>query len=188
MKICLFFLAFSLTYLSYAQTADAITIDSLAQVKDTGHSVKKATILSAVLPGAGQVYNHLAMPKGKKNAFWKVPLIYAALGGTGYLLIKENTLQRELKNEYKTRIAGGEGLEKYALYDLQGVETLHNQHLNRRDLMILAFGAVYLLQVVDAAVEAHFVRFDISEDLSMSIRSAYLAPGQAGVKLSLGFK
>lgn len=188
MKVGLLFLALTLTFFSYAQTAEATAVDSLAQVKDTGHSVKKATILSAVLPGAGQVYNHLAMPKGKKNAFWKVPLIYAALGGTGYLVLKENALQRELKNEYKTRVAGNEGLEKYALYDLQGIETLYNQHLNRRDLMILGFGAVYLLQVVDAAVEAHFVRFDISEDLSLQIRPTYLSTQQAGVKLSLSFK
>jgi hypothetical protein len=187
-KIALLFLALTFSIFSYAQTAEATAADSLAQVKDTVHSVKKATILSLVLPGAGQVYNHLAMPKGKKNAYWKVPLIYAALGGTGYLVLKENALQRELKKEYKTRIAGNEGLEKYAEYDLQGVETLYNQHLNQRDLMIIAFSAAYLLQVVDAAVEAHFVRFDISEDLSLQLRPSYLSPNQAGVKLSLSFK
>ena len=188
MKVCLLFLALSLSFLFNAQTAENPVVDSLAQVKDTGHSVRKATILSAVLPGAGQVYNHLAMPKGKKNAYWKIPLIYAALGGTGYLVLKENALQRELKKEYKTRLAGNEGLEKYEQYDLQGIETLYNQHLNQRDLMIVAFGAAYLLQVVDAAVEAHFVRFDISEDLSLQLRPSYLSPNQAGLKLSLSFR
>ncbi|MGV3629712.1 MAG: DUF5683 domain-containing protein [Bacteroidota bacterium] len=188
MKVGLLFLALTLTFFFGAQTAENVAVDSLAQVKDTGHSVKKATILSAVLPGAGQVYNHLAMPKGKKNAYWKVPLIYAALGGTGYLLLKENGLQRELKKEYKTRAAGNNGLAKYEQYDLQGIETLYNQHLNQRDLMILAFGAVYLLQVVDAAVEAHFVRFDISEDLTLHVSPSYLSAYQPGVKLSLKFK
>ena len=187
MKVALLFLALTFHFHFNAQTAEVAVVDT-TKVSDTIHSVKKASILSAVLPGAGQVYNHLAMPKGKKNAYWKVPLIYAGLGGTGYLLLKENGLQRELKKQYKTRVAGGQGLEKYEQYDLQGVETLYNQHRNQRDLMIGAFGAVYLLQVVDAAVEAHFVRFDISEDLSASLRPAYLAPGQAGLKLSLSFK
>ena len=50
------------------------------------HSVKTATILSLALPGAGQVYNHIAMPKGKKKAYWKVPLIYAGVALTFFLM------------------------------------------------------------------------------------------------------
>ena len=62
------------------------------------HSVKKATIYSAVIPGAGQVYNHLAMRKGKKKAFWKVPLIYTGLAGTGYLVMQNNQLKPTEQN------------------------------------------------------------------------------------------
>lgn len=163
------------------------TIPMKEVVKDT-HSVKKATILSVVLPGAGQVYNHLAMPKGKKNAFWKVPIIYGGLGATGYMVLKTNFLQKELKKEYKTRLAGNEGLEKYEQYDLQGIEFLYNQKLNQRDLFILGFALVYLIQVADAAVEAHFVSFDISEDLTLKFSPTYLSANQAGVKMSLSFK
>lgn len=151
------------------------------------HSVKKAVILSAVVPGAGQVYNHLAMPKGKKKAYWKVPLIYAGLGGTGYMVVSNHITQKELKNEYKTRLAGNTGLEKYKDYDLDGVETLYNQHLNQRDLFFLGFAAVYVLQIVDAAVEAHFVSFDISEDLTLRLAPAILNTNQAGLSLSLYF-
>lgn len=152
---------------------------------DTTHSVKKTAFFSAILPGSGQVYNHLAMPKGKKNAWWKVPLIYAGLGGTGYMVIKNNILQKELKQEYKTRLAGNSGLEKYQLYDLQGIETLYNFHLNQRDLFILGFGVVYLIQVIDAAVEAHFVSFDISEDLTLTFSPTYFSMYQPGIKVSL---
>ena len=50
--------------------------DSLAVAPDTvkTHSWKKAILFSAVVPGSGQIYNHIAMPKGKKKAYWKVPL------------------------------------------------------------------------------------------------------------------
>lgn len=163
----------------------------LPKIQDTTHSVKKASILSVVLPGAGQVYNHIAMPKGKKNAYWKVPLIYAGLGATGYLMIQNNIQQKSLKKEYLfrekskfTEISD----PRWQQYDAQGVLTLYEQKLNRRDLFILAFSAVYILQIVDAAVEAHFVNFDISEDLSLRVSPTVMGFQSAGLKLSFNFK
>lgn len=153
---------------------------------DTTHSVKKATIFSAILPGSGQVYNSTALPKGKRTAYWKVPLIYAGLGGTGYMLLKHNTEQKQLKTEYKARLKGEEP-SAYKEYDMEGLETLYNFHLNQRDLFILGFGFVYLMQVVDAAVEAHFVRFDISEDLTLKVSPSIEQAYYPGISISLNF-
>ncbi len=152
------------------------------------HSIRKAVILSACLPGAGQVYNHLAMPKGKKKAFWKVPLIYAGLGASTYFLITNQQTQKELKQEYTNRIELKPGAAEWAGYDDQGVLTLYNQYLNWRDLSIVAVGIVYLLQVTDAGVEAHFVNFDVSEDLSMGFDPVILDYRTPGLKLSLNFR
>jgi hypothetical protein len=152
------------------------------------HSIRKAVILSACLPGAGQVYNHLAMPKGKKKAFWKVPLIYAGLGASTYFLITNQHTQKELKQEYTNRIELKPGAAEWAGYDDQGVLTLYNQYLNWRDLSIVAVGIVYLLQVTDAGVEAHFVNFDVSEDLSMGFDPVILDYRTPGLKLSLNFR
>lgn len=152
------------------------------------HSPKKAVIFSAVLPGAGQVYNHLAMPKGKKKAFWKVPLIYAGLGATGFFLINNQLTQLSLKQEYTNRENGNALDPKWQEYDIQGVETLYNQYLDARDLSILAFSAVYLLQVIDAGIEAHFVHFDISEDLSLAIKPTYLGKNTLGMRLCFNFR
>ena len=151
------------------------------------HSVKLATIFSAVLPGAGQVYNHLAMPKGKKKAFWKIPIIYAGIGATGFFLLKNNSLKNDYKNEYKNRAAGLEGKEEYQAYDDQAILSLYDLHLRRRDLFIVGFSAAYILQILDATVEAHFVEFDISEDLSLKIEPTFITYKQAGIKLSLNF-
>ncbi len=144
------------------------------------HSVKKATIYSAVIPGAGQIYNHIAMPKGKKKAFWKVPLIYAGLLGTGSSIISNNSLRKAYRQEYDYRIASN-SVSNFFEYDNSGLLVLHNEARSRRDLFIAAFGFVYLLNVVDAAIEAHFVSFDVSENLNISFRPVY------GINQGLGF-
>ncbi len=169
----------------YGQTVDTT---SVLQDSVKPHSPKKAIIFSAIVPGAGQVYNHMAMPKGKKKAYWKVPLIYAGLGVTGYYLINNQQTQGSLRTEYENRLNNQPLNAQWELYDDQAVLTLYNQYLNWRDLSILAFGAVYILQVVDAGIEAHFVEFDISPDLSLALRPTYLGQSTVGVKMNFNFR
>jgi hypothetical protein len=152
------------------------------------HSPKKAVIYSAILPGAGQVYNHIAMPKGQKKAFWKVPLIYAGLGTMTYFLISNQQTQRSLRKEYEYRIDGQTVDPEWELYDDAAIDVLYNQYLNRRDFSILGLGAVYLIQIVDAGIEAHFVKFDISEDLTLAIEPAYFGRNTAGLNLRFNFR
>ena len=152
------------------------------------HSIRTALILSAALPGAGQVYNHLAMPKGKRKAAWKVPLIYAGLGGATYFLISNHQTQKSLKNEYTLRLDGLTGDEKWSSYDNQGILQLYEQHIRWRDLSIVGVALVYLLQVTDAGVEAHFVNFDVSPDLTLSIDPVLLNQRSVGIGLTLKIK
>lgn len=179
--LLLFFLFF--TFVSRAEDTTTVQTDSVP-----GHSIKKAVILSAVVPGAGQIYNHLAMPKGQKKAFWKVPLIYAGLGATSYFLITNQQQKNLYRSEYEFRQEYGAFNDlSLSVYDDQALVTLHDQYLSWRDMSILALGAVYLIQVVDAGVEAHFVSFDVSEDLSMSFQPTMLNPQTAGLSLRLNF-
>jgi len=161
------------------------------EVQDTvTHSVRKATILSAVVPGAGQVYNHLAMPKGKKKAFWKVPLIYAGLGTLGYFIIDNHRTVLELRDQYNTIDTGGTATGIWSVYgaDKSAILSLHDQYAQWRDFSIIGFTAVYAVQVLDAAVEAHFVNFDVSEDLSVRLSPTMMTPQSAGIKISLKFR
>lgn len=172
---------------------ETVNEDVMATDSTDQHSVKKAVIFSAVIPGAGQVYNHIAMPKGKKKAYWKVPLIYAGLGATTYYAFKSNTEQKELKQEYLNRTNLGIQSDKYENYDDTGILQLYQQKLNNRDLLFLGMGLVYLIQIADAAVEAHFVNFDITDDLSMKVRPAFIplsyrSPVTVGVSLQFNLK
>lgn len=177
------FVSFRAVCFSQVNDADSLVADTIEV-----HSPKKAVIYSAIVPGAGQIYNHIAMPKGKKKAYWKVPLIYAGIGATGYFLVTNQSTQKALKADYTNRINGGIPDPRWQQYDDQGILTLYNQYLDWRDLSILGMGAVYLLQVVDAGIEAHFVEFDISEDLSLAIQPAYFGSNTAGISFNFKFR
>lgn len=189
----LFFLLFFISIVSFAQenelqndmVSDTLSVE---KIKDTIHSPTKAALLS-LIPGGGQIYNHIAMPKGKKKAYWKVPLIYAGLGVTGYYAIKNNIDQKALKEEYLFRSDYGyPNLTEYAEYDDQGVLTLFEIKRTNRDLMIFAFILVYGLNILDAHVEAHFVNFDISKDLSLSIQPRLHDFRTPGIAFSFNFR
>jgi hypothetical protein len=155
-----------------------------------GHSPKRAALYSTLLPGAGQVYNHINMPKGKRKAFWKVPLIYGGLGATGYLMVNNHLDQRRIREEYLFRSNNpGETLySQYDFYDNLGLITLRQQRVASRDLMLFAFIGVYGFNVLDAFIEAHFVEFEVTPDLTFQARPKVNEFGGVGVSLSFNFR
>ncbi|WP_107040090.1 DUF5683 domain-containing protein [Brumimicrobium mesophilum] len=192
MRFFLVFLLFICATLSAQETEQFNKFENdssiVVQERDTTHSPKKAALYS-LIPGGGQIYNHLAMPKGKKKAFWKVPIIYAGLGATGFFAIQNHITQRNLKAEYLFRSEfDTPNLQEYSQYDDQGILTLFEDTRRSRDLMIFAFIAVFGLNVLDAHVEAHFVNFDISKDLSLNLKPRMHDFKTPGLSLSLNFR
>lgn len=185
-------LALLLCFISFSclSQVDSLQTSGKDKVKDSvkPHSIRTAILLSAALPGAGQVYNHIAMPKGKRKAYWKVPLIYAGLTGASYFLVSNHQDQKSLKTEYKLRLEGQIGDNEWSSYDDQGILQLYEQKLRWRDLSIVGLALAYLLQVTDAGVEAHFVSFDVSPDLTLSIDPVLLNQRSVGVGLTLKIK
>jgi hypothetical protein len=187
MKFWAITLIFLFNFSLYAQTAkDSLAISS----QEKKHSVLLATLFSTGLPGAGQVYNSIAMPKGKKHAYWKVPLIYAGLGASIYFLVKNQQKVNLYRDEYVNRVRFGVTSPDLAMYDLSAIKSLHDTYLNRRDLTILATFGVYVINILDAAVEAHFVKFDVSKNLSLQIRPTVIGgfTYATGVAVSLNFR
>jgi hypothetical protein len=89
-------------------------------------------------------------------------------------------MRKAYRQEYDYRIATNTS-SNFFEYDNVGLLTLHNEARSNRDLFIAAFGLVYLLNVVDAGIEAHFVSFDVSENLNISFRPVY------GINQGMGF-
>lgn len=153
---------------------------------DSLYPYKKAALFSAILPGAGQIYNSVNASK-RKNAYWKVPLIYAGLGATSFLLMQNQQTINSLKTEYNARIIGPPVNPKWVDYDNLALISLYDQYARLRDLSILGVGAVYMVQILDAAVEAHFLHFDVSKDLTLQFLP-FAAPQRFGCTAKLTFK
>jgi hypothetical protein len=126
------------------------------------HSPRKASILSAVLPGAGQIYN---------RKYWKAPIVWAGLGTCIYFIRENNSEYQRYKTAYIAIIDGDPNTvdEFNGAFSAQSVLNVVDTYRRWRDLSYLAFAAVYILNVVDAGVDANFVRFDVGRDLSLGI-------------------
>ncbi len=151
------------------------------------HPFKKAMLYSACVPGAGQVYNSIKSTVGPKKAYWKIPLIYSALGATSYFLISNQLTQKSLKEEYTFRINNNNATNnsKWEQYDNDAVLTLYKQYLNWRDLSILGVAAVYFIQIADAGVEAHFLHFDVSDKLTFKVEPTLMNYKSVGIRMQL---
>jgi hypothetical protein len=159
----LFFLGCSL----FAQTKDTLTVEQekVLVVQDTT-TVKeaynplapsKAAFYSAVLPGLGQAYN---------KRYWKIPLVYAGIGTGIYFYVRNTDDYNRFRDAYKRRLAG------FTDDEFQGISTDRLIDAQRtagknRDTSILVSVAFYVLNIIDANVDAHLKQFNVSEDLSI---------------------
>ncbi len=148
--IVLFFL-FGTILCSYSQ--------SIENKGKKTHSPRKATIFSTIVPGLGQAYN---------KKYWKIPVIYAGIGAFAYLSIDNNNEFNRFKTAYKQRI-DGETDEFYGILNDQALLNEMDRWRKFRDYCIVGGLVFYILQIVDANVDANLYDFDVSDDLSLRI-------------------
>ena len=159
----------------YAQTDTLASGDDLWKLR---HSPKRATLYSALIPGAGQVYN---------RKYWKAPIAWAGLG-ISYYFIRENRTQYDrYKDAYIAVVDGDPNTidEFNGAYSSGALLDVANTYRRWRDMSYVAIGLVYVLNIVDAAVDAHFVRFDVGRDLSLGIGPSVPMAAQGGFGVAL---
>lgn len=129
----------------------------------------KAAFYSAVLPGLGQIYN---------KRYWKLPIVYGAIGGSIYAYTWNNDWYDRFRTAFKRRQAGFTDDEFYDRdnnnapddppdFDLDVLENQQERFQRDRDLWLVVAIAMYVLNIVDANVDAHLKQFNVDEDLSM---------------------
>ena len=139
---------------------------------------RKAMFYAAILPGAGQVYN---------KKYWKVPLVYGGFLGLIAVVKFYNDAEVKYKGELYYLI-NNKGVQYYpgTRHTEDRLRTVVDQARRQRDYFIIITGFFYLLQMVDAHVDAHLKEFDLNPKLHVSIEPRY-SPGN-GIGAGLTFR
>ena len=149
------------------------------------HDPKVAIFRSAVLPGWGQAYN---------KKYWKIPIVYAALGTTTAVFLFNIKTYNELRQAviYKSDTIPSNDLlipPEYRNFRVETLQSFRNTYRQYIDYSVLVFILAWGLNVVDAAVDAHLKAFDVSSDLSLKIKPSYdYLTSTSGLSLVLTLK
>lgn len=120
----------------------------------------KAAFYSAVIPGLGQAYN---------KKYWKIPVVYAGLGTSMYFYFDNNKKYMEYRNEYKKRLLGIHDTTdpKFGRLDNDRIIRGQEYYQRYRDLSMVITVVVYVLNIIDANVDAHLQQFNVDDDLTL---------------------
>jgi hypothetical protein len=186
--LCSAFLSMQVTLAQQKQPSPAAP--NSYEVALAAHSPKKAATRSAILPGLGQIYN---------KKYWKVPIVYGALGVSGGIFIYNLTNYKDTRFAYRVkynmRVNHTDSLLynsiRYNLKPLSEESLRYYRDQFRRDIdyAALFFLFIWGLNVMDATVDAHLKSFDVGPNLSLQLHTGYSEIAQTNglsVRLQLG--
>lgn len=137
-------------------------------VRNRQHSPKTATLL-ALIPSAGQAYN---------RKYWKMPIVYAGFGVTTYFAITNGNDYHLYRDAYdykmgiKTNVSD-QAIEESAKYTEDNLITLRDYYRSNMELSWILTAAWYIIQIIDANVDAHFFYYDINDDLTLHVEPQF---------------
>ncbi|NCT76345.1 MAG: hypothetical protein GXC78_17555 [Chitinophagaceae bacterium] len=156
--------------------------DSVKKKKVHEYNPGKAALRSAIIPGWGQVYN---------RKYWKVPIVYGALGTTAGIFFYNLKNYRDTRFAYRVKYNMRVNFTDSALYSQikdvlkplseSSLRSYRDQFRRDIDYSAVFFLIMWGLNVVDAAVDAHLKSFDVSPDLSLRIK-----PGRSEIAGTTG--
>lgn len=126
------------------------------------HSPKTATWL-ALIPGAGQAYN---------RKYWKMPIVYAGFGATIYFAVTNGDDYHLYRDAYDYKMGihtdvSQHAIEEAAKYTPDNLITLRDYYRRNMELSWIITAVWYVLQIIDANVDAHFFYYEIGDDLTL---------------------
>ncbi|WP_452602545.1 DUF5683 domain-containing protein [Pontimicrobium sp. MEBiC06410] len=144
-------------------------------------SPSRAAFYSAVLPGLGQAYN---------KKYWKIPIVYAALGTGIYFYTKNNKDYNRVRDAYKRRLAGFQDDEFQGRLTDDGLRNAQKTLRRNKELSLLITVGLYALNIIDANVDAHLLQYNIDDNLTLKphyIINEQDNKGRVGLTLNFGF-
>ena len=169
---------------------DPIIVEQSSQtaVRTRQHSPKTATWL-ALIPGAGQAYN---------RKYWKMPIVYAGFGATIYFAVTNKDEYHLYRDAYDYKMGTNtdvsqQAIDESAKYTPDNLITLRDYYRRNMELSWIIAAAWYVVQIIDANVDAHFFYYEISDDLTLHVEPQCVITNNItyenniGVKLKLNF-
>lgn len=147
--------------LTRAQEGDfdiLIAKDSIIEINSDPLRPAKAAFYSAIVPGLGQAYN---------KKYWKIPLVYGAMGTSMYFYLDNNKNYHKFRDAYKQRLAGIY-TDEYSFLDKDRLIKVQRTYERNRDLSLLITVGFYILNIVEANVDAHLMQFNVSDKLTLN--------------------
>jgi hypothetical protein len=171
--------------LEHSGGPDTVLLKSYANRYDP----RKALLYAAVIPGLGQVYN---------KKYWKLPLVYGGFIGIGYAINFYQGTYKKYKVELFYNLDHGlindadrKDVNDPNSYTTGNLRKIVDKARRERDFWTIMIGAMYLLQIVDAHVDAHLKEFDLNPHLKVyvqpSVSQDQMMGRQNGVSIILKF-
>lgn len=155
-------------------TGQAVT-DSAAIDHLTFRNPIRAALYSAVLPGMGQIYN---------KKWWKAPLVWGVLGAGAGFVIYYNNQYKEARGYYLDKLYGNEITEPgISSLSKEQLATIQDDRKRTRDYAIALTALGYMLNILDATVDAHL--YGINKDPELSFQPIMIQNLQTN-ELALG--
>ena len=195
-KVLFSFLFITASFTWAGNSIDSTQINSIVKKVKKPKDPIKASLLSSIIPGAGQIYN---------RKWWKAPIVWGGFISAIFvhdfyydkhkffhqiLIYKDQQIDETTianyadNNKEDDRFTDLSGAEIAALNQPQ-IQILNDAAEKRKQQVYLMSAMFYILQIVDASVDAHFSKFDISDDLSLQIKPSLI---QHQTSLSAGIK
>ena len=122
----------------------------------------KATKMSAILPGLGQVYN---------RQIWKAPIIYAGMASFIVSIRNNHKAYIDYKSAYQYESDDDPStVNPYPQYDKTGLALFRDAYRRNLDLSVIGLTFIYVLNIVDANVSAHLYYFRLNKNLEISLK------------------
>lgn len=175
--------AFAMACFMYA--ANVLDAYVSAQIKQRSKNATYSPLLaayrSAALPGLGQITN---------KQYWKVPVFWLLLSGTGVAAAYTNNKKRCFTNLYLNRVrynyedtelidrclANPSLIDRYDNDALLQLRAFYKRYF---EISLIAMGVAYVLNIADALVYSHLNNFDMDDSLSISVQPVFM-PSIAG--------
>ncbi len=170
-RYLLFCSVFLLCFIGF-KNAHAQSVDADTTVIAKTHSPKTATLWS-LIPGAGQIYN---------RKYWKLPIVYAGFGATTYFAITNGQEYTKYSDAYicsvnaeEPDVCDNELAQKYTSDELKNIRDYYRRNM---ELSYILMGVWYIIQILDAAVDAHLYYWEVDEDITVKWEPVIQLPQQ----------